>query len=485
MICIPITARDNDAAGEQISRAAPLCDIIELRLDYISRPDVEGLIRSRPLPVIATCRPGREGGLFVGEEADRLDILRRAAAAGAEYIDVELDSVAELGRAPARRIVSHHDFEQTPDDLGNIYQSLAETGADVVKLATKANSVLDNLRMFELLERSDRPTIGLCMGDDGRISRILAGRFGGLLTFAALDDASASAPGQLTVQTLREMYRYERITPKTDIYGVVANPVAHSMSPAIHNAAFRELDLDAVYLPFRVDDPLAFYAAFRHIVKGYSVTIPHKVTSMQAMDELDPKVNEVGALNTIVVRDGKLVGCNVEWLAAIEALEAGIGEDASYLRGRRVLVIGAGGATRAICVGLREREAIVTIANRTAEKARRLAVDLGAGWLPLADLRSIEADVIINTTSVGMHPNVDACPVDVSLLRKGMVVCDIVYNPLETLLLREAKAHECAVVDGLGMFVRQAANQFRLWTKREPPIELMTDLVMRILKSKA
>jgi len=485
VICIPITARDNDAAGQQISRAAPLCDIIELRLDYISRPDVERLVQSRPRPVIATCRPGREGGLFAGEEADRLDILRRAAVAGAEYVDIELDSVAELGRVPAKRIVSHHDFNETPEDIGDIYKSIAETGADVVKLATKANSVLDNLRMFELLQRSDRPTIGLCMGEDGQISRIMAGRFGGLLTFAALDNASASAPGQLTVQTLREMYRYELINPKTDIYGVVANPVAHSMSPAIHNAAFRELDLDAVYLPFRVDDPSAFYPAFRHIVKGYSVTIPHKVTSMQAMDGLDPKVNEVGALNTIVLRDGKLVGFNVEWLAAIEALEAGTGEDASYLRGRRVLVIGAGGAARAICIGLRERGATITIANRTASKARLLAESIGARWLPLADLKSIEADIIVNTTSVGMHPNVDACPVDVSLLHKGMVVCDIVYNPLETLLLRRAKARECAVVDGLGMFVRQAANQFRLWTKREPPIELMTDVVRRILKRKA
>ena len=478
MICIPVTARDNESALQQIQRAAPLCDIIELRLDFIDTPNVERLVAACPRPAIATCRAQRDGGAFTGEETDRLDVLRRAAKAGAEYVDIEVDCVASLGEVACKRIVSFHDFDKTPPNLMPLYRRIAQTGADVVKIATKANSILDNLVVFEMLSKACLPAIGLCMGEYGQISRILAGRFGGLLTFASLDDSSASAPGQLMAGTLRDLYRYQSITAKTDLYGVIANPVGHSMSPAIHNAAFAELGMDAVYLPLLVDDPVEFFRAFRPLgFNGYSVTIPHKLTSIPAMDEVDAKVAEVGALNTVAVEGGRLTGHNVEWLAAIEAMEQGIGSDATFLKGRRALVIGAGGAARAICVGLRERQASITITNRTAGKARDLAALVGGNWLALDDLGPIDADVVINTTSVGMYPNIDACPIDPALLKPGTVVYDIVYNPFETRLLREARSRGCQTVPGLGMFVMQAANQFRLWTGQEPPLEIMTEVV--------
>jgi 3-dehydroquinate dehydratase/shikimate dehydrogenase len=356
-----------------------------------------------------------------------------------------------------------------------------------------ARDIRDNLRIFDLLQRARHPTIAMCMGELGLVSRILGRKFGNFLTFASLGKGRESAPGQMTASELRELYRYKKIARATAIYGVIANPVSHSMSPAIHNAAFEETGLDAVYVPFKVEgDVVQFVKAFRGIdVQGYSVTLPHKEGIIPAMDEVDEIVRKVGALNTVVSRPahgpggpgaGRLFGTNTDVTAAVTALEDALRQDwpqraqsadrmaqKSPLAGKRVLLIGAGGAARAMAYGLLMSGARVTIANRTHQRGVRLAQDLGCGCCALSEIASCEADILVNTTSVGMKPNVDDTPVAASALRKGMVVFDAVYNPPETRLLREAREAGCKTVSGIAWFIAQAAAQFELWTRRPAP----------------
>jgi 3-dehydroquinate dehydratase/shikimate dehydrogenase len=511
MICVPLTGKTVEEMLRDAHRAAKAgADLVEFRVDCMEKPEVDALVAKAPVPEIITCRPRREGGNFAGEESARLAVLQKAIDLGADYIDVELDSVAHVHPEwHGKLIVSVHDFERTPDDLPRLHKRIADTGADVVKIATTARDISDNLRIFDLLDSVAEPTIALAMGECGVISRILSRKFGGWLTFASLERGKESAEGQITVDELLKLYRFRDIRHDTEIFGVVANPVAHSMSPLIHNAAFAHLGMNCVYVPMLVDDVTGFLARFRALAKGFSVTLPHKERAMDSADEIDPLTKRIGALNTLVVKDGKLIGANTDLPAAIGAMEQALGADpcatsptesmmprpsryhasgahgeegASPLRGKRVAVIGARGTARAIILGLVDAGAEVKIYNRTVERARLLAEEFGASWAGLDALAEIKsADVLVNTTPVGMWPKVDASPVPADVLHKGMLVFDAVYNPLETRLLREARERGCLCVSGLEMFVLQAAEQFRLFTGQEPPVDVMRDAVTRRL----
>ena len=440
------------------------------------------LLANRPCPVIVTHRPVREGGRFDGPEEERIALLQRAIDLGADYVDVELDSISRIRRnGRTQVIVSHHDFQRVPANLEEIHARIVSTGADIAKIACMATDIRDTLRLFALLRESAHPTIALAMGEAGLISRVLGRKFGNVLTFAPLEADKASAPGQVALGDLRGMYRYAAIGRSTAIYGVVANPVAHSMSPAILNAAFQAAGVDAVYVPFKVEgDVCEFVQAFRALdVQGYSVTIPHKQAILAAMDELDPTVAKVGALNTVVNREGRLYGTNTDIPGALDALEEAMG-GAGTLKGKRVLLLGAGGAGRALAFGLVLRGASLTVANRTHAKAIALAEEVGCEVCPLEAMANCSPEVLLNTTSVGLHPNVDATPVPEGVLRPGMVVFDGVYNPPETRLLREAKAAGCKVVSGLRWFVNQAALQFELWTGRPAP----RDVIEQVLRER-
>jgi len=489
MICVSTTAATEGALAADLAQAARVADLVEIRMDHAPSADLKRLLENRPCPVIVTNRPRREGGAFQGPEEDRLRLLQEAVDLGADYVDVELDSAGRLRRrGRTRLIVSYHNFQETPEDIGRIHSEIVRTGADVAKVACMARDIRDNLRMFDLLRATQHPTIALCMGELGVISRILGKKFGGFLTYASLGAGRESAPGQLSAAELAGTYRYRRIGPSTAIYGVIADPVAHSMSPAVHNAAFEEAGVDAVYVPFKVEgDVVEFVNAFRRLdVRGYSVTIPHKQAIIAAMDEVDEIARKVGALNTVVNRDGRLWGTNTDVTAALQALEDALGTGAegqgSPLRGKRVLLVGAGGAARALAFGLSMRGARITIANRTFERGRRLADEVGAECCTLSDVGSQEADVVINTTSVGMHPHAEQTPVPRSALRPGMVVFDAVYNPLQTRLLREAREVGCTVISGVVWFVNQAAAQFELWTGRPAPRATMERALMQRLR---
>ena len=348
-----------------------------------------------------------------------------------------------------------------------------------------ANDIRDNLRMFALLRETKHPTIALCMGEAGLVSRILGRKFGNFLTFAALGKGKESAPGQISVDDLMNLYHYKSIGRDTDIYGVVANPVAHSMSPAILNAAFYAAGVDAVYVPFKVEcDVVEFVNAFREIgVLGFSVTLPHKQAIVGAMDEVDALAEKVGALNTVASRNGKLFGTNTDVPGALGALADALGDGgvgADVLLGKRVLLLGAGGAARALAFGLHGRGAKVMIANRTHEKAARLAEEVRCGCCAQAEVAGCDAEVLINTTSVGMYPNVDATPVSRGALKPGMLVFDAVYNPPETRLLREAKDAGCRTLSGIHWFVNQAALQFKLWIGQPAP----RDVIEKVLRER-
>ena len=486
MICVPLVSGSRQELERDLREAARVADVVEFRLDYLGGARPRELLALSPLPAIFTCRRGSDGGRWQGRESDRLALLQEAVDAGAAYVDVEVDAAAGLRRRPATMtIISSHNFEETPEDVEEVYARVARLQPDVVKVVTTARDILDNLRLFRLLKHAVLPTIAFAMGERGLVSRVLTRKFGGYLTFAALRRGAESAPGQPTAEELHSLYHYREITAQTAVFGVIGNPIGHSLSPHIHNAALRQAGLDAVYLPFLVDDVVKFVRGFAAVpVTGYSVTLPHKVAVMQALDEVEPTAREIGAVNTVVRRDGRLLGSNTDCTAAIGALLSALGGrvgDRSPLAGKSVVLLGAGGAARALAFGLRREGAGLTILNRTAAKAEELARPLGVEWGGLERLGESRCDVLINTTSVGMFPRVDESIVPRAALRPGMVVFEAVYNPMKTRLLRDAEAAGCLTVSGVDWFVEQAALQFEAWTDRPAPRGLMRDIVVRTL----
>jgi len=484
MICIPITARSaEDTVSEMIS-ASKYADIVELRIDYIpelqnAEACIEESLKRKTKPVIITNRPEREGGKFNGSEQDRLHLLQKAIDLGADYVDVEYDSIKQITRQNSSKIIiSHHNFKETPHNLSKIYDDICQQKPDIVKIVTYANDITDNIRIFELLKSAKVPTISFCMGELGYISRILTSKFGGFLTFASLEKGKESAPGQLTADELSKIYHVKDINRETKLYGIIGNPVSHSMSPAIHNAAFTEKGINNVYVPLKIAKIETFMKECRKIdFQGFSVTIPHKESVLPFLDDLDHTARKIGAINTIVNRNGKLTGYNTDCMAAVMGLEYSMKEANETLNNKKVSIIGAGGAARAIAFGLKEKGCDITIFNRTTERAEKLSHDVLCRFESFGEIHKLDSDILINTTSIGMFPDVNQTPVPKNILKKGMIVFDAVYNPIETRLLREANENGCHTVNGLSMFINQAAEQFRLWTDIDAPIELMTKVV--------
>jgi 3-dehydroquinate dehydratase/shikimate dehydrogenase len=475
MIAIPITAATNEEALGLMRLAAGTADLVELRLDYMEEPpDLERLLSNRPLPVIVTHRPVREGGLFEGDETARVALLREAIALGAEYIDVEHDSVGLIGDTLATRvIVSYHNWGETPENLHDIAQMLIGSGGRIIKIATLVKDATDNFRLCQLPSALGVPTIAIGMGARGAASRILAGKFGGYLTFASLSQGAESAPGQLTAKDLVGLYNYRSINLKTRVFAILGNPIAHSLSPHIHNAAFRALGADAVYVPFELEDFDAFIAGCNCIDPGgFSVTMPHKESAFRCSRETDPVTEKIGVLNTLRIRDGRFEGTNTDWKAAVASIKAVLPEGES-LSGRRVLILGAGGAARSLLHGFESEGCRVTIANRTYARAEALCREAGCEVVEWEKRAEVDYDVLANTTSLGMYPSVEATPFPGEALRAGRIVFDAVYNPRTTRLLAEAKDADCTVVDGLEMFVQQAVEQQRFWSDAEPPVDVM------------
>lgn len=489
MICVSIgRGRHKHMIAEHRYAAENGVKLVELRVDYVrSRLNIRRLLENRPCPCIITCRREDEGGQFTGTEAERQIVLRTAIVEGADYVDLEYDIADGIPRyGKTKRIVSYHNFRETPDDLELWHERLSKLDADVVKIATMTHKPSDNLRMLRLIRDSKIPTVGICMGDIGVPTRILAGRFGAPFTFASLHTERKLAPGQISFRQMIDLYRYDSINRDTEVFGVVADPVAHSLSPIVHNAAFAAAGMNRVYLPFRVpvDDLTQFMGDCREMgIKGLSVTIPHKEAVVHFLTQVDGAVRGIGAANTVLFGDNHVTGYNTDYRAFIDSLDTVYSDsDASkQLTGKTALVLGAGGAAKAVAFALQRREAEVVIASRTFSRAKQLADRLKCRVIQWYERAQVEPNIVVNCTPMGMHPNVDETPFEKELLDPKMIVLDTVYNPEQTLLVKQAREKNCRVVTGVEMFIRQAALQFELFTSSSPPFDLMRNELRRAI----
>jgi 3-dehydroquinate dehydratase/shikimate dehydrogenase len=478
MICAVVRTESSEAAiasmGEARRAGADLC---ELRADYLKEPDLPKILGAKPLPVLVTVRPTWEGGQYAGDEALRLGMLEDACLHGADYVDVEFRAYKDFNRRGAKLVLSYHDFERTPEELESTARKMAALDPFLVKVAVSPRGTADLIRLVKLQKSFPSPIAVIAMGEFGEPLRVLYHRYGGWLTFASLKSGLESAPGQLTVEELVRLYQAKTIDDATEIYGLIGNPVAHSKSPVVFNDVFKHLGMNARYVKIKVDDP----SSLRELVgamelRGLSVTIPHKQAVLASADEADEIAAGVGAANTVTVREGRLLGANTDLPAAMEAIrDAAVKTWAHGIYGMRALVLGAGGVSRAIAWGLKREAARVVIANRTFDRGKALAEELGVDYVRWESLIDARAQLVVNATSVGMTPKTQESPVAPSFFRKDMVVLDTVYTPRNTQFLRDARAAGATTIDGVEMFLRQANGQFKLWKGRPIPTEILKE----------
>jgi 3-dehydroquinate dehydratase / shikimate dehydrogenase len=467
---------------------------IEFRLDYLKQPlaalpKIHRFLETHQyVTAIGTCRRADNGGKFKGSLASQLEVLNKAHTAGCQIVDLELQSalkakpeaIARL-RSHAGLIVSFHDFRATRN-LDDTLEKMVRIPADFYKVVGTATTLSDNVAMMKFLQtRSGQHSlIGLCMGEQGIISRVLGVRAGSVFTFGAINTELRTAPGQISARDLRAIYRIDQVDAATRVYGVAGDPVEHSLSPVIMNTALHRENVNGVYLPLHAKTLKDLIQCVREIpLHGLSVTMPYKQAIIPHLDNTDAHTAKVGACNTVVRgQDGKLYGFNTDIAGVIRPLEQRI-----TIENAKVLVLGAGGASRAAVFGLKERGAAIWIMNRTSAKAQKLARQAKAHTIKRADLRKIAFDVIINATPLGMG-NTRDCPLKDQEIQ-ARVVFDMVYDPVETHLLQVARAKGIAVIPGVEMFVQQAARQFEIWTGKPAPAGDMLRAVTIALQERA
>jgi 3-dehydroquinate dehydratase / shikimate dehydrogenase len=473
-LCVTVTAATTAELRRKRDEVAG-ADMVELRLDSVADPDVAAALDGRKLPVIVTCRPEWEGGQFKGSEQERKQMLSDALALGAEHVDIEWKAgfTDLLSSTGGRRVVlSSHDFAGVPADLDDCERAMRATGAEVVKIAVKTARLSDCLPLLDLAARvsADR-TVLIGMGECGLATRVLAKKFCSAWTYAG----DQQQVGQVTAADLLERYRFRSLSAQTDVYGLVGRPISHSASPAMHNAAFGATRMDAVYLPFPAADADDFVTFGRAIgVKGASITIPFKVSLFDRMDEVYAVARRIGAINTMKDQGGRWIGGNTDAAAFLGPLR-----DLVDLNGKRVAVLGAGGAARAVAVALSSSDAQVTVYARSAVKAREVAMTASAAAAEMPP-EPDSWDVLVNCTPVGMYPKNNETPLTASLLT-GSYVYDLVYNPTVTRLMREATSAGCQAIGGLEMLVAQAQEQFEWWTATRPPSGVMREAALKRL----
>ena len=480
-LCVSVTAATTAELCRK--RDAANADLIELRLDCVRDPDPRAALAGRARPVIVTCRPTWEGGGFGGSEEERRRILAGALDAGAEYVDVEWKAgFADLVERGGRRVLlSTHDFQGVPSDLEDRVRAMRDQRPGIVKVAVTARRLSDVLPLLKLSVRARVEgacdSVWIAMGTPGISTRILAARFGSSFTYAG----GGVAPGQIPPERLMKEFGFRGITAETSVYGVVGCPIGHSVSPAMHNAAFQAAGLDAVYLPFEaesVDDFLRVAQALQ--IRGVSVTLPFKVPFFDSLvrqsdpDALDPLSQRVGAINTLRREGDSWQGRNTDVAGFLAPLDGRM-----VLKGGRASVLGAGGASRAAAVALASAGAQVTVHARQKARAEEVARLVGGAAGDLPPARG-SWDLLVNATPVGMSPRIDETPWPNATF-DGRVVYDLVYNPIETRFIREAAAAGCLTIGGLEMLVAQAQEQAEWWTGIRPSAVLLRDAAQRAL----
>jgi 3-dehydroquinate dehydratase/shikimate dehydrogenase len=479
-VCVPVCERDLNALQNACARALEWADLVELRLDCLNAEpaDLVHVLDRIPRPVILTLRPSEQGGhRNLTREAREVFWKMQTTPGEAVWWDVEGDLAHDLSPAWARTIVSHHDFSGVPDDLDHIYEQLAQTPARVIKIAVQANEIVDCIPVFRLIERAHRESreiIAIAMGNAGIVTRILGPSRGSFLTYGALDDDSATAPGQVNARKLRSLYNIDAINAETMICGLVGLPVMHSVSPHIHNAAFAAEGVNGVYLPFEVKDVREFCKRMVHPrtteldwnLRGLSITAPHKQAVMECLDWIEPDAKQMGAVNTVVVEEDRLLGYNTDAAGFIEPLLKHLGT----LEKKQVAVIGAGGAARAAIWALQKEKANVTVFARDINKAK--ALDVPCVLLSSASFSGY--DLVVNATPDS--------PATAEQLTGARWVYDLVYNPIETQFIKEARKAGCETLGGLEMLVAQAKIQFELWTGKTASTSVMYNAALQDLQ---
>jgi 3-dehydroquinate dehydratase/shikimate dehydrogenase len=499
-LCVAVQA---PTPAELFSRAeAVLKDarFLEFRLDLLAKPAAalpqlkDFLAHHRDVTAIATCRRKPNGGGFTGSMAAQLEILLKAAEAGCQIVDIEVESAEQATRPQFARfrdslhaagtalLVSFHDFTRTKG-LPQAAQRIEAFAPEFVKVVSTARNLADNLAVLRLIEDQSAGTqvIGIAMGEEGLISRVLGPRAGAAFTFAASGEGVETAPGQATAHSLVDLYRIDQLDQATRIFGVAGNPICHSLSPLMHNTAFRRESVNAVMLPLKVkalDDLLTIVRELP--LGGVAVTMPLKQEVLPHLANMDPLTARIGACNTLRTgADGKLYGYNTDVAGVIRPLEKRM-----KLKGARILVLGAGGAARAAIFGLVEQGAEVLITNRTHETAVSLARKAKAKALKHDQLAKNRFDAIINTTPIGMSGVHPLLPLKENELNTNLVL-DLVYNPLETPLLKLAKSRGLHTIGGIEMFIQQGARQFEIWTGKPAPEAEMHRVVELELRRRA
>ena len=517
-ICIPATGRTAAELLECARRALHYSRFVELRLDWVAHPaealpaippllaESANKLGTRPL-LLATCRRQPNGGRFAGTVSEQFAVLEKASAAGCRLVDLEIESAEAAGQEAVARlrqsawlVLSFHDFESLPK-LAPVVRRLRRFPADVYKLVGTATRISDNCAILDFLNSATAGTekgnwIAFCMGEAGVPSRILALSRGSRFVYAAcpLEPNESSnpnqtnelaAPGMLDWATLRDCYRAEKLTRRSALYGLLGCPVRHSISAAIHNAAFRARGLDAVYIPLLANDLKDFRkVAERFPLAGFSVTIPHKQGILRWVDHTDRAARAAGAVNTVRMRRGRWEAINTDIEGIVAPLRQAfrLGEREPLPADFRAVIVGNGGAARAAVIALRElRCRSIAITGRNPAKVSRFARDLGGKPLPLEQLERERFDLLVHATPVGMWPRAGEC-----ILRPEQINCgvmfDLVYNPPETRLLELAWARGCRTISGLDMFLAQAARQFEYWTGLEPPHRLLRRVALQELR---
>jgi 3-dehydroquinate dehydratase/shikimate dehydrogenase len=493
-VCLAVTAADPTDLVEKAEGLVRDNPFLEFRLDYLTRPGValskiNHFLEVHPhAVVIATCRRAVNGGKFKGSIPSQFDILTKAAAAGCQLVDVEIQTASKCKpeqlqklRQRAALILSFHDFRATRK-LEDTLATMRQYTADFYKVVSTATTLYDNVTMMKFLEKeSDRHSlVGLCMGEQGLISRVLGVRAGSAFTFAAVSLNEQTAPGQVTARELQSVYRIEQVDAATRVYGVGGDPIAHSLSPVILNTAMRRENVNAVYVALHAKTLKDLLACIREIpLHGLSITMPYKEAILEHLDNSDSHTAKIGACNTVVrAQDGKLYGFNTDTAGVVRPLEQRIA-----IENARVLVLGAGGAARAAVWGLKERGAEVYILNRNVATAQKLARQAHARTVKRVDLKKLAFEVIINATPVGMEDPRES-PLQENEIN-AKYVFDMIYEPAETRLVKLARARGAQIIPGVEMLVHQAARQFEIWTGKPAPWDDMLRAVSIALQERA
>jgi 3-dehydroquinate dehydratase / shikimate dehydrogenase len=477
-------ARHEVEAGERF---------LEFRLDYLPKPEAgvqairQFLTEFPDVTILATCRRHQNRGRYNGSIEEQIRILESAVEAGARAVDVEVESAESVGvkldtlRGRTCFILSYHHYESTPA-MEPVYRRMTKIPADAYKIVTTARKPSDIGKVLALAKAHPKtPLVLLAMGEVGFPSRILSPSWGGLYTYAAPNAAEGTAAGQMCAKLLRTLYRVDKFTKTGKVYGVIADPVRHSISPNVHNRAFQSKRLDALYVPFLVHPPhLKDFITFAEAsgISGFSVTIPHKQKIMRYLDVVDPLARRIGAVNTVWRKAGRWRGSNTD----VDGITGPLGKRLRLAKSS-VLVVGNGGAARGAAFALADAGCKVSLVGRNPDRVRALAKVSGAEPLLKEQLAGKHFDAVVHATPLGMYPHVNECFFDGEV--PGDLVFDMVYNPLETALLAKARSQGAEVITGLEMFLEQAAQQFQIWTGENAPRAAMEKAALEALQPAA